>query len=160
MDGHLFMDAVITPHRSLSRRGFIVLISVLTVVNAATALGAFAMGAAPVPIFLGLDVIGVAIAFAFSHRAADRDERIQVTAAEVRVMLRTGKGDARTVWVSPTAFTRVALIGDAGDAGDLQLCLSDRELPVARALSRPERLAFAQALDQAIMRARIGRLGV
>ena len=154
----MFMDAVITPHRSLSRRGFIVLISVLTTINAATALGALALGATPVPIFLGLDVIAVVVAFAISNRAAARLERIQVTAAEVRVVLQSPKGEARTLWVSPTAFTRVALLGDAADACDLQLCLSDREMPVARGLNRPERLAFAQALDQAIMRARTGRL--
>ena len=49
MDGPLYMDAVITPHRSLSRRGFIILISVLTAINTATAMVFLAMRAAPVP---------------------------------------------------------------------------------------------------------------
>ena len=157
MDGPYFMDAVITPHRSLSSRGFIVLIGVLTAINATSAGFFVLLGAGPVPIFLGLDLLAVIVAFTASNRMARRQERIQVTAAEVRVTLHSPKGE-QTVWVSPTAFTWVALIGTAGDAEDLRLRLSDRELRVARALSRPERLAFAKALDTAIWRARSNRL--
>jgi uncharacterized membrane protein len=157
MDGPYFMDAVITPHRSLSPRGFIVLICVLTAINAVSAAFFLCIGAGPIPIFLGLDLLAVIIALAASNRAAARDERVQVTASEVRVMLRSARGE-RMVWTSPTAFTRVALLGQAGEEDDLRLQLSGRELRVARALSRPERLAFAKALDQAIRRARTGRL--
>ena len=155
MDGPYYMDAVITPHRSLSRRGFIALICALTAINAGTAILFVALHAAPIPIFLGLDLAAVAIAFAASNRAASRRERVQVTAAEVRVLLETPAG-ADLVWQSPTAFTRVALLGEAEDETDLQLHLSGRTMAVARALSRPERLAFAEALDRAIMRARAG----
>ncbi len=155
MDGPFFMDAVITPHRSLSQRGFIVLIAVLTAMNAATAVVFVTMGAAPVPIFLGLDLVAVITAFAISRKAADRRERVQVTAADVRVILETSRG-TETIWLSPTAFTRVHLNGEAEDQTDLQLRLSDRGVAVARALSRPERLEFAKALDRAIMRARTG----
>jgi len=155
MQGPFYMDAVITPHRSLSSRGFIALIGVMTLINVAAAAVFVSLGAAPVPIFLGLDLTAVIIAFTVSNRAASRRERIQVTAAEVRVLLETPRG-AQTIWVSPTAFTQVALLGEAEDATDLRVRLSGRELAVARALSRRERLDFAQALDRAIMRARAG----
>jgi uncharacterized membrane protein len=153
VDGPFYMDAVITPHRSLSRKGFIVLIGVLTAINCVTAGVFIALGAAPVPAFLGLDLVAVVAALIASNRAADRKERVQVTAGEVRVMLETRRG-VETLWTSPTAFTRVALNGEAEDETDLRLVLSDKEHPVARALSRPERLEFAQALDKAIWRAR------
>jgi uncharacterized membrane protein len=155
MDGPLYMDAVITPHRSLSRKGFIILISVLTAINTATAVVFLAMRAAPVPLFLGLDLIAIVVAFIASRRAALKRERIQVTAAEVRVVLETPKGE-HTVWQSPTAFTRVALVGPDEDDVDLQLRLSDRALGVARALTRSERRDFAVALERAIRRARTG----
>jgi uncharacterized membrane protein len=155
MDGPFYMDAVITPHRSLSRKGFIVLIGVLTGINTLTAIIFIALRAAPVPMFLGLDVIAVAVAFIASQRAALRRERIQVTASEVRVVLESPKGE-HTVWISPTAFTRVALVGETEDDADLQLRLSDRGLPVARALTRSERRDFAVALERAIRRARTG----
>jgi uncharacterized membrane protein len=159
MDGPLYMDAVISPHRSLSRRGFIILISILTLINAVTAMVFVALGAGPVPVFLALDVVAVVVAFAISRRSAMRTERIQVSAREVRVMLATSRG-VQTVWSSPTAFTRVTLLGEAEDERDLRLRLSNREVAVAGALSRRERLDFCQALDGAIMRARSGRLGV
>jgi uncharacterized membrane protein len=143
--------------RSLSRRGFIILISILTFINAVTAVVFVAMGAGPVPVFLALDAVAVVVALAFSRRAAASVERIQVSAREVRVMLETSKG-AQMVWSSPTAFTRVSLIGEAEDETDLRLRLSSREVAVARSLSRRERLDFCQALDGAIMRARTGRL--
>jgi len=157
MDGPLYMDAVITPHRSLSRRGFVVLIAVLTAINVVTA-GVFAaMGAGPVPVFLALDVLAVLIALLASRRSASKIERIQVSARDVRVILQSGRG-IQTIWASPTAFTSVALVGEAEDETDLRLRLSGRELAVARALSRHERLDFSRALDAAIMRARSGRL--
>ena len=159
MDEPFFMDAVITPHRSMSSKGFIVLIGVLTAINATSAAFFVMLGAGPVPIFLGLDLMAVIVAFAISARAGRRRERIQVTAKEVRVSLASPRGE-QTVWVSPTAFTRLALVGDAGDADYLRLRLSDRELRVARDLSRPERQAFAKALDTAIWRARRGRIQI
>jgi len=153
MDGPYYMDAVITPHRSLSRRGFIVLISVLTLINIATAAVFVAIGAGLVPVFLGLDVIALAVALIASNRSGQGRERVQVTAAEVRVVLETRRG-ARRVWTSPTAFTRVTLLGEAENGADLRLALSDREIAVARALRRSERLDFALALDRAILNAR------
>ena len=155
MHGPYFMDAVITPNRSLSRKGFIILISVMTAINAATAFGFYMIGAAPIPFFLGFDLVAVVVAFAISRRPGSH-EHIQVTAAEVRVLMRDREGAEHIVWTSPTAFTQVDLNGDAGDATDLRLRLSGRQLPVAKTLSRPERLAFAQALHEAIRQARSG----
>ncbi|HWA64131.1 MAG TPA: DUF2244 domain-containing protein [Caulobacteraceae bacterium] len=159
MDGPLYMDAVITPHRSLSERGFIVLIGFMTAVNCVTALIFVMMGSGLVLPFMSLDLVAVVVAFALSNRAARKTERVQVSAAQVRVLLETPKG-TETVWTSPTAWTRVTLIGEAEDATDLRLNLSGREHPVATALSRRERLDFAQALDEAIMRARKERHAV
>ncbi|HEY5289436.1 MAG TPA: DUF2244 domain-containing protein [Caulobacteraceae bacterium] len=153
MHGPFYMDAVITPHRSLSRRGFIVLVSVLTAINAVTAVVFLVLRAGPVPIFLALDVFALAVAFAASRRAAKIRERVQVTASEVRVLRETPAG-AETVWLSPTAFTRVTVVGDDEDRMDLQLRLSDRGVAVASALSRSERRDFAAALERAIRQAR------
>jgi len=153
VDGPFYMDAVISRRRSLSRKGFIVLITVLTLINCVTAVVFVSLGAAPVPAFLALDLVALVVALIASNRAAERKERVQVTAAEVRVMLETRRG-VETLWTSPTAFTQISLNGEAEDETDLRLVLSGREHAVARALSRSERLEFAQALDKAIWRAR------
>ncbi len=147
------MDALITPHRSLSERGFIVLIAVMTAINCATAVLFVYLGAAPVPVFLGLDLMAVVVALAVSNRRGLRKERVQVSAAEVRVVLETPRGDL-LLWASPTAFTRVTVVGETDDLPELRLALSGRELPLALALGRAERLDFARALRQAIAQAR------
>lgn len=159
MEGPYYMDAVITPHRSLSRRGFIILISVLTGINTLTALLFVWLHAIPVPLFIGLDVIAIIVALIASRRAARNLERVQVTSSEVRVVRETPKG-AHTIWLSPTAFTRVALVGEDEDYQDLQIRLSDRGVAVARALTRSERRDFAVALERAIRNARAGPAAV
>lgn len=152
----LYMDAVITPHRSLSERGFIVLIAIVTLANCASAAVFIAMGATFVPIFLGVDLLAVFVAFMVSFQAAKRIERVQVTARDVRVTHETPKW-TRLVWESPTAFTRVAVETEDERVVGLQLSLSGRHAPVAQALSPRERAAFAEALQQAIREARLER---
>jgi uncharacterized membrane protein len=153
MQGPLFMDAVITPHRSLTPRGAMALIGAVTFFDAAMALMFVAIGAAPIPIFLGIGLFAMIVALVVSNRAAMRRERILVSAAEVRVVTQV-RGAEQLVWVSPTAFTRVSL-ADGDDETSLRLHLSDRALPVAQALSRRERREFARALEAAIRRARV-----
>ena len=153
MLGQTYMDAVITPHRSLSERGFIVLISVVTVANCCSAAVFIYMGAILVPFFLGLDVLAVIVAFMVSFRAARRVERVTITAREVVVTHETPSW-RRVVWESPTAFTRVATETEDDRMVGLRLALSGKQVAVAQALSPRERGEFAQALQQAIWEAR------
>jgi uncharacterized membrane protein len=152
MDGHVYMDAEITPNRSLSRRGFVALISIVTVFNTAAAAVFLSMGAHFVPLFLGMEVIA---AFAASYAAARRIERVQVTARDVRVVQETPRW-RQLVWESPTAFTRVLREVEDERVVGLRLRISGKETPVAQALSPAERRAFAEALERAIWRARRG----
>ena len=117
MDGPYYMDAVITPNRSLSQRGFVILISIVTALNCISAAVFMSLGATLVPIFLALDVGAIALAFLVSFQAAKQVERVQVTAREVRVLRQTPQAQA-LVWTSPTAFTRVDV--EVEDEEDLQ----------------------------------------
>ncbi len=143
------MDAVITPHRSLSARGFGVLMTMLIAINVVIGAVFLNIGAIPVPIFLGADVLAVWFAFRVSYRSALMTERVQVTAAEVRVLRERGRMRA-TVWRSPTAFTRVDVEEPGEHEARVRLRLSDRRWTVAAALSPPERETFAAALRQAL----------
>ncbi|HSV02243.1 MAG TPA: DUF2244 domain-containing protein [Phenylobacterium sp.] len=149
----VYMDAEIRANRSLSERGFIVLIAVVTLANCASAAVFVAMGATFVPIFLGIDLLAVIVAFLVSFRAGKRIERVRVTSRDVRVVQETPRW-SRVIWESPTAFTRVHVERDEGRATALKLALSGRELAVAVALSPRERGEFAQALERAIWQAK------
>ena len=156
MPAALYMDAVITPNRSLPLKGFYWLIGALVIFNMITATFFLAIGAIPVPVFLGLDVLGVLIAFRASYVSGRLAERVQVSAEEVRVAYEAG-GRSRTVWRSPTAFTAVAVEFAGEHDARVRLRLSGRRLTVARALSPKERGDFAAALERAITRARAER---
>jgi uncharacterized membrane protein len=156
MDDIVFMDAEIRPNRSLSQRGFIILIAVVTVLNCASAAVFIAMGAYFVPMFLGLDVLAITAAFLASFAAAKQIERVIVTDRAVRVTHETPKW-TKLVWESPTAFTRVNVLTEDDQAIDLRVALSGKEEAVARSLSPGERAAFAKALESAIRKARRAR---
>jgi uncharacterized membrane protein len=157
MAATLYMDARLAPTRSLSKRGFAWVFGFVLAANLALAAFVIALHAFPVPFFLGIDVIGVWLAFRASYRGAQgQTERVQVSADEVRVTHEIGRS-ARTVWTSPTAFTRVEVEAPGEHETSVSLQLSGRSLVLARALSPLERADFAKALEAAIHKARAER---
>jgi uncharacterized membrane protein len=156
MPAALYMDAVITPNRSLPRVGFYWLIGLLVAFNLIMASFFLAIGALPVPVFLGLDVLGVILAFRASYASGRLAERVRVSAEEVQVAYEA-QGRSRMVWRSPTAFTAVAVEQAGQHETRVRLRLSGRRLTVARALSPKERETFADALERAIQKARAER---
>jgi uncharacterized membrane protein len=156
MDARLHLDAVLTPTRSLPRSGLFVLLGVLGLFNLLVAILFLVMGAWPAPIFLGVDFLAVLLAFHLSYRQARRRERVQVSADEVRVVHEVG-AQKRTVWRSPTAFTRVEVEAKGQPEVRVMLALSRRRLVVAGQVSPQERTVFADALQAAIRSARAER---
>lgn len=153
--GGLYMDALITPPRSLSKRGVGVVVGITACLSAIPFTMAIVMGAPIPPIFLGLDVLGLWLALTLATRGGGRrSERVQVSSEAVKV-LRGG----RSVWNSPTAFTRVEVEGEE-DEMRVFLRLSARSLVVAGQLSPGERGEFAEALKDALREARAERYPV
>jgi uncharacterized membrane protein len=152
----LYMDAEIKPNRSLSRRGLHVLLGVVVAFNLMVAAFLLGVGAPLVLPFLGLDVAAIWLALNASFKAAERRERVRVTAEAITVSREDEKG-ARVVWTSPTAFTGVDLDQPGEHEARVRLRIYRRRLTVARALSPPERVEFAAALRRAIREARAER---
>src|ERR1700761_5020008 len=78
-------SALLTPHRSLNRSGFLVLMVFLSIVSFAAGIVFLLMGAWPVFGFFGLDVLAVYWAFRINFRRARASEEIRVTPSELRV---------------------------------------------------------------------------
>jgi uncharacterized membrane protein len=151
------MDACITPNRSLSRRGLWIILGVLAAYNLLVMGFLLVIGAFPVPVFLGLDFAGVAIAFRVSNRRAGWAERVQVSADRVEVTRQRPPAAEETVWSSPTAFTRVAVERTGEHDARVRLHLSRQAMNVGASLSPQERSSFGEALRQAISDARAER---
>ena len=152
----LYLDEVIAPVRSLPKQGFIVLLSLVILVNLMVGTMFVMMGAGPIPIFLGLDILAVVIAFSVSYARAKSRERVQVTADLVRVV-REGKAGTQEIWTSPTAFTRVDVDRTGRHGAEVRLSLSGKRLVIAQGLGPRQRIALAGALDEAIRAARAER---
>jgi len=155
-DARIHLDTVVTPERSLSMTGFKVLLGVLILANLIIGTFFLTLGAWPAPIFLGLDVLGLFIAFRISYRRAATRERVVVTADSVQV-LKALDGKARTVWSSPTAFTRVDLERSDRYGPQVRLRLSRKSALIGQALGPQEREKLAEAIRQAIQSARSER---
>ncbi|MBS0295701.1 MAG: DUF2244 domain-containing protein [Proteobacteria bacterium] len=152
----LYLDMTIRARRSLSRKGVMLIMIPVAFVNLVFASFFVLIGGAFVPPFLGLDVIGLAIAFWLSFRATDRAERVRVSADEIKVT-RERPGAVDTVWTSAPAFTRVELDHPGRHASRLRLSSKGKGLTLASAVSPGEREQVAQALEDAVRAARAER---
>jgi uncharacterized membrane protein len=146
----LFMDAVLTPHRSLSLKAFRAMLIGVIAVNLAVGGYFIAQGAFPVAGFLGLDVLVLWWAFRVNYRAARTVEQVQVAREHVHVSRRDPKGRVSR-WIVNPSWTRVSL-----DGAGVLIRAGKQAVRVAAFLSPPERAEFAQALDRALWRAKRG----
>src|SRR5580658_655712 len=77
--------ARLTPHRSLNRTGFLVVMAFVSVVSFAAGVAFLLMGAWPVFGFFGLDVLAIYWAFKISFRRSRAYEEIRLTPSELYV---------------------------------------------------------------------------
>src|SRR5258708_37645241 len=85
LDQPTLFSARVTPHRSLNRTGFLVLMAFIGAVSFIAGIAFLLMGAWPVLGFFGLDVLVIYWAFRINFRSAEATEDIVVTPTELRV---------------------------------------------------------------------------
>jgi uncharacterized membrane protein len=148
--------ALITPHRSLGRPGFIAVMLAIGGISFATGVMFVIMGAWPVMGFLGLDVLLVYWAFRANYRAAAAFEEVTVTASELRVRKVSHRGKV-SEWTLNPLWVRLDR-EEQEDYGLTKLFLVSRgrRLPIAGFLSPKEREGFAAELAAAIGTAKRG----
>jgi uncharacterized membrane protein len=149
-------DATITPHRSLGRSGFRIVMTLVCLASVVSSIPFVVLGAWPVAGFFGIDVVALFVAFHVNFRHARSFERIVVTPLEVLLRKVSHRG-REAVWRSNPAWTRLERQTDE-DYGLLGLSLVSRgrSVAVAAALSPGEREGFAEALGSALAEARSG----
>ena len=81
----VLFKALLTPHRSLTRGGFIALMSFFGAVSFAAGMAFLLMGAWPVLGFFGLDVLIIWWAFRINFKRGNASEEIFVTTSEIRL---------------------------------------------------------------------------
>lgn len=148
--------AVLTPYRSLSPRGFLLLMGFVALVSFATGIAFYWIGAWPVLGFFGLDVLVVYVAFRLNYRSGRQSEVIEITPDRLTLIRQRTKGAPEHFTFNPY-WTRVELA--EGRDGRTALCLRhhDRSLVFGLFLNDEERREVALMLRDALAMARGGR---
>jgi uncharacterized membrane protein len=145
-------EALIHPHRSLGREGFRLLIFCVVAANFLFALVMLWLGAWPVLVFLGLDVLAVIVAFRLSYAQMAAYERITIGDGELVVERVDVKGRSQE-WRFASYWVSVLFEGEEDD-GVVTLRSHGRSLEVGRYLVPFERKAFADTLQNALRAAK------
>lgn len=151
--GHVYLDAVLEPPRSLSARGFARVMAVMGGTSAVLGAGFLVNGAWPVTGFLGLEVLGLWMVFRASFAAQTARTFVRVTAEAVDVRKVDGRGRERRARL-PAYFARVEHDPEAHGSHALRVRASRRAYALGEFLTPDEREAFAQRLDRALSDAR------
>ena len=152
-EGELFMDAVLAPNRSLRNPGFLALMAVLCIVSFTAGLVYWLMGAWPIPIFFGIDVLLVWLAFKISYRDGRRREIIRIARDRILVHRQHPNGAVRH-YELPTAWTKVKVHKAGLHDAAIELAASGKRLIVGSFLSPAERPELGEAIEIALSRAR------
>ena len=151
----LLFDAQLTPHRSLSAKGFIILMAVVCTVSFAAGIGFLIAGAWPVVGFLGIDVLLIYWAFRINYRHARLREVLTLTKDELKVTRFSHWGEAES-WSFQPYWLQVLMDDPPESDSRLTLRSHGRDLVVGNFLNAAERLEVAIALRNALTEARNG----
>jgi uncharacterized membrane protein len=153
-DAEQNFSALLTPHRSLSRQGFIAVMAVVAGVNFIAGTAFTLLGAWPVAGFAGLDVLLVWWAFRRNFADGRLAERIEITAHELILQRLAGPKSA-----PEERFLRRSLRVELDEdkerelVGGLFLRSGQRRVEIGRFLSPEEKRSFSAVLRQALVRA-------
>jgi uncharacterized membrane protein len=155
-DEPTLFSAVLTPHRSLGRTGFLVLMCLIGGISFVAGLVFFLAGAWPVMGFFGLDVLLVYIAFKVSYRSAAAYEQVTMTPSTLTVRKVSHRGEVAEWTLNPVWVRLQREENDEFGIERLFLVSRGRRLPVATFLGPNEKASFASALSAALGEARRG----
>ena len=146
-------EALIVPHRSLSRRGALILCSAMGVASAVLAVRFWFIGAWPVAGFAFAELGLAVFLLRLNYQRARASELLLLSDATLRIV-RTDWHGRRREYCLPTAWLRVRL--EDRPATIARLVVADRsgEVEVGASLGDGEKRDLAAALAAALERAR------
>ena len=148
-------EAVLYPHRSLSPRGFGILMAAVSLISFTAGLAFFLIGAGPVLGFFGLDVLLIFVAFRLSYRAARLLERVRLSAGSLEIERVSPYGQVRR-WSFQPDWVRVALDDPPQLDSVVTIASHGRSVGVGGFLVPGEKAEFASALRAALQGLRAG----
>lgn len=146
--------ALLTPHRSLGRTGFMVLMGILACLWLGIGAVFLSMGAWPVFGFFGLDLLLLYVAFRLNYRAARAREEVSVsrTALDILKVAPSGRSDAYRFNPFWTRFN----VARHDEIGITFMAVEGegRRVPLGAFLNPDDRESFATAFSRALATAK------
>jgi uncharacterized membrane protein len=154
-DAELF-SALLTPHRSLNRAGFVALMVVVSGVSFVGGVASWLMGAWPILGFFCLDALAIYWAFRVNFRRARAFEQVSVTPSELRLR-RVGHRGHVMEWTFNPLWVRLDQITHKEFGVEhLYLVSKGQRVGIGSFLGPDEKASFAKALTAALHAARRG----
>ena len=145
----ILFNALLYPHRSLSRRGFAILMAVVGLVSLTIGGAFYFQGAWPIFGFYGLDVLMLYLFMRANYRSGRVYEKLQLTPAVLTVERGDHTGPRSTDQMQPT-WLRVSIDDPPRHESQIRLSSHGRTIIVGSFLPPPERVEVADALNQAL----------
>ena len=149
-------SALLTPHRSLNRTGFLVLMGFVCAISFIAGMVFLMMGAWPVLGFFGLDVLVIYWAFRINFRRAAASEEISVTPSELRVRRVSHRGHVVEWVLNPLWVQFEQKVHAEFGIERLYLVSRGRRVSIGSFLGPDEKASFAKALLAALQAAKRG----
>jgi uncharacterized membrane protein len=148
--------ARLTPHRSLDRRGHMILFGFVFGVTAIISIPFYILGALPIVGFFGLDALLLWLAFRLSNARARAYEEVIVTHIELLFRRMTWRGRL-SEWRFNPLWVKLAR-EDHAEFGTQRIALVEggRSVEMGAFLGPGEKADFAGALKAALVEARRG----
>jgi uncharacterized membrane protein len=142
--------ALLTPHRSLGRTGIVVVLAIFAGSMMVPAFVFLSLGAWPIFGFLGLDFVGIALAFWINSRQARAHEFVSVSRTSLDIDQVAPSGKALHHHFNPFrakfAISRHAEIGITA----MQVLAEGRAVRIGSFLNPDDRESFASAFGHAL----------
>jgi uncharacterized membrane protein len=150
----VLFQAICTPSRSLTRRGYRVFALLLGLLSGVVGVLFALLGAWPVLPFLGAEVAFALGLVALHVRGAARAAELVLLVPGRLSVTRTDARGRREAVVLDPYWARVTFEEDPGSAGSLRIESRGQVVEIGRDLAAAEKAALQEALDGALARAR------
>ena len=145
-------DAVLKPRRSLSPRGFRIMLAGVFACGLIVGTPFLSRGVWPVLPYFGLEIVLLYAAFRINYRSARGFEAVQLTPEALTVECVKPSGRTDRFRFQPPHWLRVTVEHRRGGGNSLRLSSHGRSITLGSFLTPGERLAFAADLRSALAR--------
>lgn len=152
----IHFSAILTPHRSLSPKGFLILMGIIGGVSFIAGVVFIINGAWPIVGFLGLDVLVIYIAFKLNYRSGRVCEVVDLVDDDL-VVTRVFPSGRERQWSFNPYWVRVILEKDQHESVKMSLASHGKEFLFGTFLAHEEKEEFAEVLNRALYEYRGGR---